>query len=129
MLSIVVGGHTAENALDNTDQWLVQLRKGVVELLVLRLLALKGELHGYAIVKELLLLGRLVAGESTVYPVLKRLESDGLLTSRWVEADGGPPRKYYALTETGHLFLQEARREWDALVESMSRLEGEDESE
>jgi PadR family transcriptional regulator PadR len=115
--------------VDSTDQWLVQLRKGVVELLVLRLLALRGELHGYAIVKELLSLGRLVAGESTVYPVLKRLESDGLLDSHWVEAEAGPPRKYYALTESGHGFLQEARGEWDALVESMSRLEGDDNHE
>ncbi len=108
--------------MDATAQWLVQLRKGVVELLVLRLLASRGELHGYAIVKELLSLGRLVAGESTVYPVLKRLESDGLLTARWVEAEGGPPRKYYAVTAAGHEFLDEARREWDALVESMGRV-------
>jgi PadR family transcriptional regulator PadR len=108
--------------VDITSQWLVQLRKGVVELLVLRLLASRGELHGYAIVKELLSLGRLVAGESTVYPVLKRLESDALLSARWVEAEGGPPRKYYALTETGQTFLDEAGREWDALVESMSRV-------
>jgi PadR family transcriptional regulator PadR len=115
--------------LDCTDQWLVQLRKGVVELLVLRLLALRGELHGYAVVKELLSLGRLVAGESTVYPVLKRLESDGLLTSNWAETPGGPPRKYYQLTDAGHVFLQESRREWDALVEAMNCLEGGDDSE
>jgi len=111
--------------LESTDQWLVQLRKGVVELLVLSLLALRGELHGYAIVKELLSLGRLVAGESTVYPVLKRLESDGLLSARWVEAEAGPPRKYYSLTPEGHVFLREARKEWEALVESMQLLEGE----
>lgn len=117
------------SVLENTDQWLVQLRKGVVELLVLRLLALKGELHGYAIVKELLSLGQLVAGESTVYPVLRRLDSDKLLSSRWVEAEAGPPRKYYTVTETGHEFLHEANREWDALVESMSRLEGKNDHE
>jgi PadR family transcriptional regulator PadR len=112
--------------LDNTDQWLVQLRKGVVELLVLRLLALRGELHGYAIVRELLSLGQLIAGESTVYPVLKRLDADGLLVSHWIDAGGGPPRKCYAVTEAGSVFLEDARREWDALVESMERLKGED---
>jgi PadR family transcriptional regulator PadR len=111
--------------LDNIDQWVVQLRKGVVELLVLRLLTLRGELHGYAIVKELLSLGQLVAGESTVYPVLKRLEADGLLASRWVGADAGPPRKYYTVTDAGFVFLEDARREWDALVESLERLQGE----
>lgn len=108
--------------MDTTGQWLVQLRKGVVELLILRLLAARGELHGYAIVKELLSLGRLVAGESTVYPVLKRLQSDALLSARWVEAEGGPPRKYYAVTATGRKFLCDARREWDALVDAMSRV-------
>jgi PadR family transcriptional regulator PadR len=109
-----------------TDLWLVQLRKGVVELLILRLLALKGELHGYAIVKELQALGRLIAGESTVYPVLKRLEADGLLGSRWVESSSGPPRKYYTLSGTGSAFLAEAATEWDAIVGSMCALEGAD---
>lgn len=107
-----------------TDSWLVQLRKGVVELLVLRLLALRGELHGYAIVKELNMLGRLIAGESTVYPVLKRLEVDGLVTARWVESAGGPARKYYAVSDTGTAFLDEAGAEWDAVVESLETLRG-----
>jgi PadR family transcriptional regulator PadR len=118
--------HLAEGGLDHTEQWLVQLRKGLVELLVLRLLVLKGELHGYAIVRELLSLGRLVAGESTVYPVLRRLQEDGLLESRWVEAEGGPPRKYYSVTDLGLAFLVEAGREWEAIVESMQRLQGVD---
>jgi PadR family transcriptional regulator PadR len=112
--------------MDNVDQWLVQIRKGVVELVVLRLLTLRGELHGYAIVRELLSLGQVIAGESTVYPVLKRLECDGLLASRWVEASGGPPRKYYAVTGIGAAFLAGAQREWDVLVESMDRLKVED---
>ena len=110
--------------MDITDSWLVQLRKGVVELLVLRLLVLRGELHGYAIVKELNKLGRLIAGESTVYPVLKRLEADGLLTARWVESAEGPPRKYYAVSATGSAFLKEASLEWDALVGSLETLKG-----
>lgn len=115
--------------MEVTAQWLAQLRKGIVELLVLRLLSLKGELHGYAIVKELHSLGRLIAGESTVYPVLKRLESEGLLTSRWVEAGTGPPRKYYAISEGGSAFLVEAGIEWDAVVASMDALREENHGE
>jgi PadR family transcriptional regulator, regulatory protein PadR len=84
----------------------VQLRNGVVELLVLRLLALKCELHGCAIVKELLSFGQLIAGESTVYPVFKRLEANRLLVSHWGETDGGPPRVYYTVTEAGSVFLR-----------------------
>jgi PadR family transcriptional regulator PadR len=111
--------------MGSIEQWLVQLRKGVAELLVLRLLALKGELHGYAIVKELLALGPLLAGESTVYPVLRRLEADDLLASRWVDAGEGPPRKYYRLSPGGSAFLADADREWQALLQSMRLLEGE----
>jgi PadR family transcriptional regulator PadR len=110
--------------VDDNDQWLVQLRKGVVELLVLRLLAREGELHGYAIVKQLNSLGRLIAGESTVYPVLKRLEADGMLASRWVEAAAGPPRKYYRVSDVGSAFMEDAGDEWDALVSTMSALKG-----
>jgi PadR family transcriptional regulator PadR len=110
--------------LGGIEQWVVQLRKGIAELLVLRLLAAQDRLHGYAIVKELMALGQLVAGESTVYPVLKRLEADGLLSSQWVEAGEGPPRKYYELSVTGAAFLAEAEHEWRALLDSMKRLEG-----
>jgi PadR family transcriptional regulator PadR len=112
--------------MEATDLWLVQLRKGVVELLILRLLALKGELHGYAIVRELRSLGRLIAGESTVYPVVRRLEADGMLGSRWVESSGGPPRKYYKVSEAGAAFLAEAGAEWDVVVESMCMLKGDE---
>jgi PadR family transcriptional regulator PadR len=112
--------------VDSGDQWLVQLRKGIVQLLILRLLVLQGELHGYAIVKELLSLGPIVAGESTVYPVLRRLEAEKLLTSRWVESNGGPPRKYYTVSPAGIAFLDGAQKEWDALVAVIDRLRGEE---
>lgn len=112
-----------EPDVEELGRWVIQLRKGVVELLVLRLLAREGELHGYAIVKELQSIGELVAGESTVYPVLKRLEADGLLISKWVESGNAPPRKYYCVSENGDAFLHEANREWGALVESMRSIE------
>lgn len=128
MLSVVVDP-TKGAVLEDSSRWLVQLRKGVVELLVLRLLWRAGELHGYAIVKELQMRGRLIAGESTVYPVLRRLEADGLLTSRWVEASAGPPRKYYRVSDGGAAFMKEAGAEWDALVESMRRLKGDGHNE
>lgn len=106
------------------EQWTAQLRKGVIELLVLRLLAREGEMHGYGIVKALDSMGDLIAGEGTLYPMLKRLESDGLLTSQRVEMSGGPPRKYYSVSKAGARFLVEAGREWKSLVDTMSALEG-----
>jgi PadR family transcriptional regulator PadR len=107
-----------------TDQWLVQLRKGVIELLILHLLAQRSELHGYAIVRELISLGPLAAGESTVYPVLRRLEAEGLLVSRWMESENGPPRKYYRMSDRGADFLADAQREWDGVVHTIDLLKG-----
>jgi PadR family transcriptional regulator PadR len=106
--------------------WLTQARKGIVELLILRLLGARGELHGYAIVKQLQELGPIIAGESTVYPVLKRLESDGLVAARWVESPSGPPRKYYQRSDEGGQFLASAATEWDGIVSAMESLRGEE---
>lgn len=111
--------------MDTLGPWLAQLRKGVVELLILQLLGRRGELHGYAIVKELQALGPIVAGESTVYPVLKRLESDGLVLARWVESPSGPPRKYYRLSADGEQFVDAAGKQWDDIVSAMDSLRGE----
>jgi PadR family transcriptional regulator PadR len=112
--------------VDELGPWLAQLRKGIVELLILRLLGARGELHGYAIVKHLQELGPIVAGESTVYPVLKRLESDGLVAAHWVESPSGPPRKYYRRSEDGERFLALAVAEWDGIVSAMESLTGEE---
>ncbi|MDO8949626.1 MAG: PadR family transcriptional regulator [Actinomycetota bacterium] len=111
--------------MDTYASWMAQLRKGVVELFVLGLLRSRGDLHGYGIVQELAELGEVVAGMSTVYPILKRLEGDGLVAARWDTEGGGNPRKYYAITPEGIAFLKAARREWDALDSAMRALEGE----
>lgn len=108
--------------VEDTEQWLVQIRKGVVELAVLRLLKAKGELHGYALIRELQSLGPLISGENTVYPIVKRLEADGLLVSHWAEAPAGPQRKYYVLSSQGLAFLQKADEGWGAIVDSLDRI-------
>lgn len=81
--------------------------------LVLGILA-RGQSYGYAILKEA---GRLSAGtldwqEGMLYPVLHRLERDGLIEASWRTADGRR-RKYYALTERGHEALTADRRAWE----------------
>ena len=50
--------------------------------------------------------------EGTIYPLLTRLKNAGLLNYRWEESTSGPPRKYYALTETGKVFLKELNTTW-----------------
>ena len=58
--------------------------------------------------------------EGTVYPLLTRLKNAGLLNYRWEESTSGPPRKYYGLTETGKLFLNELDATWSELVEAVN---------
>lgn len=93
--------------------------------MVLELLRARGPLHGYGIVQALDELGDLVAGLSTVYPVLKRLEADGLVAAAWETGSPGNPRKYYELTPNGAAFLERARSEWGRIVTAMETLRGE----
>jgi PadR family transcriptional regulator, regulatory protein PadR len=109
--------------VDEFGGWVAQLRKGFVELLVLLVLE-PGERYGYSIVAALRELGDVVSGEATVYLVLKRLETNGSLSSRWVDEGGGPPRKYYAITESGRQFLTRGLAEWDKTAGAVASLRG-----
>ena len=111
--------------MDPLGSWLAQTRKGIVELFVLELLDSRGRMHGYGIVRALDELGDLVAGLSTVYPVLKRLEADGLVAASWETDAPGNPRKYYEITPDGTSFLERARTEWRRIGEAMDTLRGE----
>lgn len=75
-----------------------QYKKGVLELCVLALLT-KRDCYGYEISDRLS--ERIDIADGTVYPILRKLKSDGLLTTYLQEESGGPPRKYYKLTELG----------------------------
>ncbi|HET6352506.1 MAG TPA: PadR family transcriptional regulator [Coriobacteriia bacterium] len=107
--------------MNEFEGWVPQLRKGFAELLVLLVLA-REEHYGYRIVAELKKLGDLVSGEATVYPVLKRLEANGSLASHWVVEEVGPPRKYYAITDQGRVFLTRALAEWDKTAGAVNTL-------
>jgi PadR family transcriptional regulator PadR len=111
--------------VDVFASWQAQARKGIVELFVLELLSKRGRMHGYGIVQALDELGDLVAGVSTVYPVLKRLEADKLVAASWDTGAPGNPRKYYELTPEGAKFLEHAQSEWRRIGEAMDALRGE----
>jgi len=82
------------------DNWTTQLRKGLLELCIVNLLA-QGEMYGYDIVKQLSLIPGLVVTEGTMYPLLSRLRKAKLVDTRLEESSSGPARKYYMLTEDG----------------------------
>jgi PadR family transcriptional regulator, regulatory protein PadR len=90
--------------------WHTQLRKGAAELVALALLEHQ-ELFGAELLEAATAAGPVISG-GTLYPLLKRLESDGKLASRWVVSSEDPPRKYYRLTDEGERLLREMRRSW-----------------
>ena len=95
--------------------WEAQLRKGAVEMAALAALW-NGRLYGLEIIRFLEQHSQLVLAEGTVYPILNRLKAEAMLTSEWVEADAGHPRKYYSLTNAGrqrlrfHIFRDNQQR-------------------
>lgn len=99
------------------------------ELLVLRELD-RAPLHGYQVVLEIEERsgGYFQFSHGTLYPILHRLEKEGLVSGRWSDPEEGRPRKEYALTEAGRTYLAELRGEWRELsdrLESFLNLEGE----
>ena len=101
--------------IENTK---AQMRKGVLEYCILSLLR-EGDAYTSEILSQLKD-AKLLVVEGTVYPLLTRLKNAGLLSYRWEESTSGPPRKYYALTETGRLFLKELNTTWSELVDAVN---------
>ena len=97
-----------------------QLLKGVLSLLLLHLLA-ERESYGYEVVQRLGDLGLTDVAAGTVYPALSRLERERRLTSRLVESDEGPARKYYRPTPAGLAALAAGVDQWRSLVDLVSR--------
>lgn len=109
------------------EAWVSQLRKGVVEVAILGLLA-SGERYGSEVVDTLASKPELAISGGTVYPLLSRLKKAGLVDSTWRESPVGPPRKYYRLTQMGHNELEKMAAAWrsvsgalDALLKEVDR--------
>jgi PadR family transcriptional regulator PadR len=82
----------------------------------------KQEYYGYALARVTKTTAELDISEGTIYPLLNRLKSEGLVTSRWVEMEMGIPRKYYRLTAKGRSLLPEMKASWQRLSASLDRL-------
>ena len=101
--------------------WVAQARKGLVELCVLAVLR-NGEAYGYEILQKLKCADSLAITESTVYPLLSRLTSEGWLRVRTRASPTGPPRRYYRLTRIGEMKLKEMESYWLDLRDSIDGL-------
>lgn len=98
------------NAFMELTNPLIQIKKGALDFCVLALLA-RGESYGYELVKTLGEQG-LATSEGTIYPLLARLQKEGLVLSSWRQMDEGNPRKYYRITEKGITALALFRKHW-----------------
>ena len=96
------------------EHWHEQLRRGTLELAVLLAVA-PGRRYGLEILRHLEF-ADLVLAEGTIYPLLARLERDGLLEAEWVEGEGPRPRKYYQLTPNGRARMKRMCEEFRAVA-------------
>lgn len=102
-------------------QWPADWMRGALTMCVLAIVA-EQESYGYAIAQQLdgAGLGNVKGG--TLYPILTRLEHDGLITSRWQAGQGGPGRKYFAATPAGRDSLQQLSADWTTFTGRVTAL-------
>lgn len=97
----------------------IQLKKGVMEIIVLSMLR-KKDFYGYELVSEIS--KYIEMSEGTIYPLLNRFKKDGLVDTYLAESHNGPPRKYYRITEAGHIEYNESVQEWSEFTKAVDSL-------
>lgn len=113
--TVVNGEHMTNESFENV---ILELRRGVIVLAVLS--SLNQEQYGYSLIKSLDGNG-LEIDQGTLYPLLRRLEGQGLLQSAWrVETDR--PRRYYVLSDEGRQLLPRLKEEWAGIVSMMKKI-------
>src|ERR1700710_2507970 len=105
-----------------TESLQIQLKKGVLEMCVLALLS-NGDNYAYDIASRMA--DAVGMGEGTVYPLMRRMQNEGLVTTYLVESASGPPRKYYKLTKSGALALKSQIADWKTFEVSVRKILGE----
>jgi len=104
----------------NSENVRAQMRKGLLEFATLLIIA-RGEAYTSDIIEELKKSDLLVV-EGTLYPLLSRLRTAGILEHRWEESKSGPPRKYYSVSKKGEQTLQALTESWKPLQTSIQKL-------
>lgn len=107
------------NCMDDTH--VAQVRRGLLELAVLGLLA-KADRYGSQLVDDLAAHPALAVPAGTIYPLLARLRKEGLVSSTWQESPVGPPRKYYHLTAAGRVATDDLATAWRAVRDTIDAI-------
>ena len=100
----------------------IQLKKGALDLCVLALLS-RGDSYAYEIASRLA--KAIDMGEGTIYPLMRRMQADGLVETYLVESSAGPPRKYYRLTGAGRASFAAQKAAWRAFADAVEAILGE----
>jgi PadR family transcriptional regulator, regulatory protein PadR len=100
----------------------IQLKKGALDLCVLALLS-RADNYAYEIASRLA--EAIGMGEGTIYPLMRRMQADGLVETYLVESSAGPSRKYYRLTDAGRRSLTAQKDAWRAFAGSVETILGE----
>ncbi len=107
--------------MDNTNEYIqnmvLELRRGAIVIAVLS--QLDEEQYGYSLLKGLADLGMDIE-QGTLYPLLRRLESQGLVQSNWRIVDEARPRRYYQISAQGRQAFVQLKKEWSDLVATMN---------
>lgn len=114
--------------MDNREEiarFALELRRGTLIMLVLN--RLKSPMYGYSLVKHLED-GGIPIEANTLYPLMRRLETNGLLKSEW-ETSGAKPRKYYCITPKGLELLEQYKHYWNDFSEKVNDLLEADEND
>lgn len=98
-----------------------QLLKGILDGCVLAMIE-KEAVYGYELSKKLQDIGLQDVSEGTIYPVLLRLQKNGLIKGELRPSDSGPNRKYYFLTDSGQETLTTIIEEWNRLSDPVNKL-------
>jgi PadR family transcriptional regulator PadR len=100
-----------------------QLLRGVLDLCLLAVME-EGPAYGYEMTKRLRERGLSIVGEGSIYPLLGRLEREGLVETHRAASDGGPPRKYYRPSREGRRALESGVAEWRAARDAVDTVLG-----
>jgi len=100
-----------------------QLLRGALDLCLLAVMR-DGPAYGYEMTKRLRARGLSIVGEGSIYPLLGRLERDGLVDTYRAASNGGPPRKYYRLSRLGEKALGSGIIEWQETRDAVDAVLG-----
>jgi PadR family transcriptional regulator, regulatory protein PadR len=100
-----------------------ELLRGVLDLCLLAVMQ-EGPAYGYEMTKRLRARGLAIVGEGSIYPLLGRLERDGLVDTYRAASNGGPPRKYYRASGAGQRAIATGVEEWRAARDAVDAVLG-----